>query len=55
MDGFDVFVAQARRGVAEEREWTYLHKAEAADGTVVGDRDAWADGRFVVLASQRTS
>ena len=24
--GFDVFVAQARRGVAEEREWTYLHK-----------------------------
>lgn len=24
--GFEVFVAQARRGVAEEREWTYLCK-----------------------------
>jgi diguanylate cyclase (GGDEF)-like protein/PAS domain S-box-containing protein len=24
--GFDVFVAQARRGVAEEREWTYIRK-----------------------------
>ena len=24
--GFDVFVAQSRRGHAEEREWTYIHK-----------------------------
>lgn len=24
--GFDVFVAKARRGVAEEREWTYIRK-----------------------------
>lgn len=24
--GFEVFVAKARRGIAEEREWTYRHK-----------------------------
>jgi len=24
--GFEVFVAKARRGIAEEREWTYVRK-----------------------------